>query len=408
MSLGAVKFENIINPDEAFREFKKYLIELYAEDYGEEYRELIEKRIDDTYYLFESNPIDSFNFYKNNKKLCFGLKKRLRIEREYFDYISNKNRIDKQITKKYKEVLSSYFGTTSDLIDDDFLVVDFESFSFDSMRVLRSPTTSDENKNSILNRQRKYINLCNLYGVRPITDISVIDKLTRIKKEYEYEEYKRLLEESIWGKRITKEIYLKTGKVIDTKLLGSAMYDNRACASVCQIPTSDGNFVRICLFPVMKNYSLGATDKVFFHENRHVVESGINVSGFASSCSGDYLLINELRTQENAIRDAFEFRRVPLFANYHESPNFVNVYERLFEYCGPFVKNYLFLLNKIGINNDIISLENFFGRNNLQGLEQYLKEVDTSLLAGYPDRIDFNRQKVLTYYLDSHFASRHY
>ena len=65
-------------------------------------------------------------------------------------------------------------------------------------------------------------------------------------------------------------------------------------------------------------------------------------------------------------------------------------------------------INKIGINNDILGLENLFGKVNLQELEEYLKEVDKSFLDGYPDRIDFNKQKVLTYCLDSHFYSRHY
>ena len=46
MSLGAVKYENILNPKEAWEEFKKYLINLYYEDYGEEFKDLITKRID--------------------------------------------------------------------------------------------------------------------------------------------------------------------------------------------------------------------------------------------------------------------------------------------------------------------------------------------------------------------------
>ena len=158
MSLGAVKYENILNPEEAWSEFKKYLIELYAEDYGEEYEELIKKRIDGTYYLFDSNPIDTFNFYKNNK-LSYGLKRMCRIEREYHNYLAVKNRIDKRLTAKYKDILCGFYNTI--LLPDDFLVVDYEAFSFDSMRKLHSATTSEDNKNSILRRQRKYINFCN-------------------------------------------------------------------------------------------------------------------------------------------------------------------------------------------------------------------------------------------------------
>ena len=44
MSLGAVNFDNILNPLEAWNEFRKYLVSLYIESYGEEYQELIEKR----------------------------------------------------------------------------------------------------------------------------------------------------------------------------------------------------------------------------------------------------------------------------------------------------------------------------------------------------------------------------
>lgn len=403
MSLGAVKYENILNPEEAWNEFKKYLIELYAEDYGEEYKELIKKRIDGTYYLFDSNPIDTFNFYKNNK-LSYGLKRMCRIEREYHNYLAVKNRIDKRLTAKYKDILCGFYNTI--LLPDDFLVVDYESFSFDSMRKLHSATTSEDNKNSILRRQRNYINFCNLYGVKPITDIETIDKMIKIKKDLEYEEFKFLLDESIWGKRLKKDIFDKTGVYVDTKLLGSVMYDPKCCASVCQIPSSDGKFVRICYFPIMKNYRAGAVDKIFFHENRHVVESGINISGFSPACNGDYMLINELRTQENAIRDAYEFRRVPLFSNYGDSPNFINVYERLFEYSGPFIKNYLALLNRLGINNGYYDLEYLFGRDNLMALESYLEEADASLLAGFSDKIDMNKQKMLTYYLDRHYSSR--
>ncbi len=405
MSLGTIKYENILNPTEAWREFKKYLIELYMEDYGEEYKKLIEKRINDTYYLFDANPVDTYYFYKNNK-INYGFRRLCRIEREYVNYKAVKDRIDKRITIKYKEIISNFYNTMPQFIDDDFLVVDYEAFSFESMRKLHNPGTSDEEKESILKRQIDYSNFCMMYGVKPITDIGIIDQMIKAKKDLELEEFQLLLEETIWGKRITKDIYDKTGKRVDTKALGSILFDKNCCACVSQIPTLDGSMVRICNFPVMKNYYLGAVDKVFYHENRHVIESGINISGFCPASTCDYMLINELRTQENAIRDAHEFRRIPLFANLGETPNFINVYEKLFAYSGPFVKNYLYLLNRLGINNGYCDLEYLFGRENLCCLEDYLKEVDSSLLSGFNDKIDIGRQMILTYNLDRHYASR--
>ena len=119
MSLETVNFESILNPSESFNEFKKYLIELYLEDYGEEYQGIIEKRINDTYYLFDSNPVDTYNFYKNNKLFC-GFRRMGRIEREYVNYKAVKDKIDKRLTAKYKDAISSFYNTTADFIDDDF------------------------------------------------------------------------------------------------------------------------------------------------------------------------------------------------------------------------------------------------------------------------------------------------
>lgn len=405
MSLGAVKYDNILNPKEAWEEFKKYLIELYYEDYGEEFKDLITKRIDGTYYLFDSNPVDTYNFYKKNK-LSYGFLRMCRIEREYSNYLAVKDKIDKRLTAKYKEILSGFYNTLPQYLSDDFLVVDYEAFSFESMRKLHSENTSEDNKNSILRRQSNYINFCNLYGVKPITDINLIDRMTRIKKELENEEFKLLIEDTIWGKRIRKDIFERTGNMIPSEILGSIIYDRNSCASVSQIPLAGGKYARLCYFPVMKNYSVGSLDKIFFHENRHVVESDGVISGFTTAGTRDYFLINELRTQENAIRDAYEFRRVPLFSNYGDSPNYVNVYEKLFAYSGPFIKNYLFLLNRLGINNAYSDLEYLFGRENLMALESHLLEADASLLAGFSDKIDMGKQLMLTYNLDRHYASR--
>ena len=39
-------------------------------------------------------------------------------------------------------------------------------------------------------------------------------------------------------------------------------------------------------------------------------------------------------------------------------------------------------------------------------LEGHLKEADTSLLAGFSDKVDKNKQMMITYYLDRHYSSR--
>ena len=84
--------------------------------------------------------------------------------------------------------------------------------------------------------------------------------------------------------------------MIPSEILGSIIYDRNSCASVSQIPLAGGKYARLCYFPVMKNYSVGSLDKIFFHENRHVVESDGLISGFTTAGTRDYFLINELIT----------------------------------------------------------------------------------------------------------------
>ena len=61
--------ENILYPDEALDEYKKKLLEVYLEDYGEEYKDIIIKRMNNTLYLFDSNPKDTLRFILNNDSI---------------------------------------------------------------------------------------------------------------------------------------------------------------------------------------------------------------------------------------------------------------------------------------------------------------------------------------------------
>lgn len=405
MSRGGINMDNILNPHEAWDEFKKYLISLYTESYGEKYYYVIKKRISDTYYMFDSNPVDTYNFYrKNNLSIGFGFMNR--IEREYKDYLSIEKKVDEKLTNKYKEYLSSCFKVIPDFMPFEFLTLDYESFSFENMNKLNSPFTCDELRRSILTRQNNYINFCNYFRFMPITDPYVIEQMIKVKTDMENEKFTALVNDTIWGKRLKKDIFEKTGLVIDSKTIASVVFNKKSCASVNLLKSVDGRDFRMCFFPIMKNFGFNL-DKTFFHENRHVVECGNDISGFTSAKTGEYRLINELRTQENAISDAYNFRMIPLFSNTPDPAGSFNTYEALMNYSGPFIRNYLYLLNQLGINNACYDLEYLFGKNNLSELENYLNETNVSILRGFFDKIDFDRQKRLSYYLDSHFASRH-
>ena len=60
--------ENILNPENALKEYKKYLLSIYATDYQEKNINLINKRLNTAIYIFESTPIDNMVFLEKNSK----------------------------------------------------------------------------------------------------------------------------------------------------------------------------------------------------------------------------------------------------------------------------------------------------------------------------------------------------
>lgn len=397
------RIDNILYPDEAYNEYKNSLISMYIDDYGEENYKKIKKRIDETYYLFDSNPEESLKFLDETNSGLLNLSRSFRFEIENSNYISCKKKIDNSLCFEFKEYLSNIFGISSRYIDENFLKMDFDAFSFKSMRKLHRGT--DVEKKEIESRQTAYIRTCELYGVKPVTSLSIIEGIISEKNRLDKLEKKLLVEDTIWGKRIKENIVKTTGYNIPSDILADLLFLRGCCACVINIPNPKGNVKRICVFPCIHNYYIGLCDVSFLHENRHVVESDKNFVGLHILKDDGYVLLNELRTEINAIRDSKKFIDSPLFSNSSMNSKYVSFYDRLLYYSFDFVNDNLDVLNKLAFNNDVNGFESLFGKDNLEEFDYYLAEVDY-LFRDNSSLIDEEKGRELVKELNNHFASR--
>ena len=123
--------ESFLCPKEVLDENQNLLIDRYVEDYGNEYRDLIRKRMDNTLYLFDSNPIVTMEFIQQFGGIISSSQMIL-FEKEYRNYKKVFSVIHERIKKQYYQKLASYFSISSHPIKEEILSLDIESFSLEN------------------------------------------------------------------------------------------------------------------------------------------------------------------------------------------------------------------------------------------------------------------------------------
>jgi len=397
----------IMHPHDAFLGYKKYLLWQYAEDYGEDKYHLVRERMNQTIYLFESPPSDKMQFINDHFNEITDYKAMLRIETEFQDYIKVKKKIDAQLRKKFYDRVAYHFHIGSDRIRYEELVdLDFDAFSLESLKLLNSETTDEKVKTQILQRQERYCEICRLYGLKPITDWRVISFLKRYENQLNSIEKKALIKHSKWGKRIQKEVNSQSKIKITPDVLAEIVFGKKTASTNTIIQGKE--MTRLCYFPVMKVSGIGELDRLFFHENRHVVETDRNCSGIDNYQHSKYTLLNEIRTEKNAGVDSLAFTAIPLFSNAPMSAKHFNCYRAVFPYTEGFFEQYREELNDIAIENDIMKLEQLYGEDNLVAFNHYLSDIERSYIknAG-PSHlpVDQEKQKQLVFKLHESYWS---
>lgn len=407
-NLKKINYDNILNPKEAFLEYLDNLMPLYVGDYGKENIKLIKDRIKKTVYIFDSLPVHEINFLTSCEDFCNVDSKLAVAIEECRDFIKKKKNIDEKIDKKRYSILAEIFRAGNRYIAELF-ELDIDSYSLENQIALGDEDVSDKDKAEIRKRQEEYHMDCERLNIKCITDAMVIEKIFKVSDQLDFDTNILLAQKTKWANRIRNRIFEDTGIYLDDMNLSELLFSS-ATASSSIINISLNKSIRICYFPLARNFFVGNLDGMFFHENRHIVEMSEEYAGVQCFNGGRYCSINEIRTEKNAIRDKIRLESKVLFSNYAYCENNLNVYEMVFPYTGEFFDDHLGQLNKLALKNDIRNFERLYGRGNLKKFDRYLTEIIEAInndTWGFSIFHDEKIEKQLIMKLNERFKSRH-
>lgn len=363
--------EEFIYPNELLREKIPFLLDYYGEDYGEEYTSIMKNRIDNTLYLFDSNPIEMMDFVvRNGDKIDDSILLK-RIECEYKNYKRIYSLVHSRLMKKYYSLLATYYSLSGFSMKEELLSLDMESYSYYSISKSRM---SEEEKNKLRERQEKYRDNCSRVGVKPITNPAFVQILIDEKMRMKEKEFLILLKTTKWGKRIIRT-FKKYCPTISISEISKVMRDDSVALTSYLLDKNGRAESWILYFPIVHSIYLQSLDLIFFHENRHVVESSLLSSGLNSHYGGTYRLINEIRTEKNAIIDSSKLPNDFLWSSDDIIDSKRNSYQELFPYVASFFEDYRDELNRFAVTGDIASFEEKFGKEELKELEMFLGDI---------------------------------
>ena len=358
--------EGIINPRDILPVVFKKVLPLYVRDYGKEYVNMILRRLYDTVYIFDSNPIDTWNFICEHSSEIKDQDYVNRCHSEYVDFVNHSRRIDANNDKALRRFLKKVYQLPLSSKDYSVMNVDFDSYSVASIHKLHNGTELE--KKEILDRQGLYRQQCRLAGINPITVPTLASELSDIQRQLIENKKYKLIERTKWAYRIREEIKSIYGFDISIGSLKDCLFDEGLASTT--IDEDKKGFRTIMTFPIIHDYGKTSLDHVLFHELRHVVETGNKACGFYKLKNGKYQMINEIHTDKNALLDAKEFENLIFLGKSRRNKR--SYYERFFPYLGDLFEDYKMSFDLFGFINRPDLVENLFGERFLKDLEYKL------------------------------------
>ena len=371
-----INYYNINNPHKALERIINNLVSIYISDYGNEYEEIIKEKINNTIFIFDSNPIETKNFIGKNLDKIKDNRKLLKTEIEYLDYIKEKKKIEKEIKTVFLNYIKKYTYIDINIDKDKVYNLDFDSYSLENNIKLERDNTQLEEKEKILKRRKEYKLDYLEISMRPLTDWQQIEKIIKYKNSLELYKKIELIKRTKWGHRIKREILRNNKTELSDLQLANILFDDDNNATTSIIIDNDNNKKTICYMPLIHNVEKSSLDKILLHELRHVIETNDESIGISRISNQQYDTLNEIRTDKNALKDKLRLNNQTIFSDKKSN----SLYEALFAYTGDFFEEHKNVLDYIAISGKIELLEKLFNHDELILYDYYLHDIEEAII----------------------------
>jgi len=342
-------FIRIAYPFESLNEHQS-LDDYYISMYGKKYQDLIKERINKTLYIFESNPIETYSFFKENEDNIFDWEQFEMIETFYKDFIALKEKYEQETEEK----IYQQFCHCNNL----------------------NPSIYKNKKEEIIHNISTYTSyqeLCDSISIAPL-NCQDYAKFLKQREKLKDEESNNIIKRSLWAKDIIATAENCNILITEESLCSMLSLNSNTTASCYNYES-----LTIVRCPLIEIYRKGFNlDVIFLHENRHAIEAGMhrNVIGINNQIVNLYLL-NEVRTERHAQEDD---KVIPTIFSKRKTNDLATLYDNFIPVTNILFTAYEHLFDTCAIENNIAPLFQAFNRDNLIDFEQLCKKSYQSIL----------------------------
>lgn len=381
------------------KEGYNYIEEMFIEEYGYRYEELIRNRLSKTNYIFKSLPDIT---YYSLKELGYDPKTYKSLEKYYQDYI-NYRQVEDYLDNKIKKKIYNYLKEKLSLADDylskhleEILNLDYKVFSENSMNILRY-SLNESLKSLITDKQSDFIRRCMEENL-PLTIIDISKELDAYISLLERSKQIQLLKLTNFGKEMTNHI----SNILDTNYYYDALnysrkilFDDNNAAATWSIERNKKSYTIIYL-PILKIKDDLSIDHVLVHESIHAVESRKGSSGIGSYEKSNSIL-NELKTESKTIKLHNKLKKdgISIFDTKENSDKTEVVYTLFVPLMDYLLQDYEDLFNYCSLYNKVSPLYKVFGKDHFVNFSK-----DVSDLYYTADLINKLVEKGTTVFID--------